>query len=543
MTRHAPILLSTLLASGAFAVAAPEVFTIKTLRAQMRYDVTEMTVAPGAEVKIVFENTDDMPHNIVFFQAGTDVIAACNKQMEKPEEALKRDWIPDDPRMWLHSKLLNPKDKQEITFKAPDKAGTYPYVCSFPGHAATMQGQLKVATTGPKLTDGKFQLYLGDWKQLPDFSKLTPHREGPLPDNLVEIKTDDYKNQFGVVYTGKLAAPKDAEYTFSATGDDGVRVLVDGKKVVEYDGIHPAGDIREGKIRLKEGQHDFRLEYFQGAGEALVFVAWRGADFTITPLSKWLPPDWKDSADKRRKKTDTNTGMPLTVEKEPIVYRNFIAGAGNRGIAVGYPGGASIAWSAESMNVSLVWRGAFMDAARHWRDRGGGHQPPLGFDVLRPTNELAVPFAIAESGKAEWVKVKRGERPADYQWLGYTLDAARYPTFSYKWRDVTVSDRCEVSGDAAFGTGSVTRTLKLSGNIPANAVFRVAGGGSIKVADGGFDIDGGKFGLDGREFENKYRVVVEGGQLMGSDLVVPAKAEIKVTYSWPHDHSQHQHAN
>lgn len=195
------------------------------------------------------------------------------------------------------------------------------------------------------------------------------------------------------------------------------------------------------------------------------------------------------------------------------------------------------------MNVSLIWRGAFMDAARHWRDRGGGYQPPLGFDVLRPTNELTVPLAIAEGGKAEWAKLKRGERPADYQWLGYTLDARRYPTFSYKWRDVTVSDRCEASGDAAFGTGMVTRTLRLAGNIPANAVLRIASGGSIKASEGGFDIDGGKFGMDGREFENKFRVVVDGAQLVGSDLVVPAKAEIKVTYSWPHDHSQHQHAN
>ena len=75
----------------------------------MRYDVTELTVTPGAEVKIIFENADDMPHNIVFFQPGTDVVEVCNKQMEKPEEALKRNWLPEDPRMWLHSKDAQPE--------------------------------------------------------------------------------------------------------------------------------------------------------------------------------------------------------------------------------------------------------------------------------------------------------------------------------------------------------------------------------------------------------------------------------------------------
>src|SRR3712207_1413307 len=60
---------------GTIASAAePQVFTIKTLPAQMRYDTAELTVTPGADVKIIFENTDDMPHNMVFFQPGTDVV-------------------------------------------------------------------------------------------------------------------------------------------------------------------------------------------------------------------------------------------------------------------------------------------------------------------------------------------------------------------------------------------------------------------------------------------------------------------------------------
>src|SRR5690349_11245668 len=101
MLRIPTLLLTTAFATTAVA-AEVETFTIKTLPAQMRYDVTELTVTQGATVKVVFENPDDMPHNLCFFQPGTDVVEVCNKQMEKPEEALKRNWLPEDPRLWLH---------------------------------------------------------------------------------------------------------------------------------------------------------------------------------------------------------------------------------------------------------------------------------------------------------------------------------------------------------------------------------------------------------------------------------------------------------
>src|SRR5437764_890899 len=77
MVRLSPLLLALLLAGPVWA-AEPEVLHIKTLPAQMRYDVTELIVQPGLEMKLVFENPDDMPHNIIFFQPGTDVIAVCN---------------------------------------------------------------------------------------------------------------------------------------------------------------------------------------------------------------------------------------------------------------------------------------------------------------------------------------------------------------------------------------------------------------------------------------------------------------------------------
>jgi azurin len=538
--RTIPALATALLASAAFA-ADDVTITIKTLKAQMKYDTTEFDVRPGQKVKVVLQNDDDMPHNLCFFQPGTDVVSAANKQMDKPEEALKRDWIPDDPRMWAHTKPVQPKASETISFTAPAKAGVYPFVCTFPGHAAIMQGKMTVGEPpkpGPTLTDLKFQLFLGSWKMLPDFSKLKAHREGEVKDNLVQIKVDDYKNEFGLVFTGKLDAPKDGMYFFQLASDDGGRILMDGKAVVEFDGIHPAGPVHEGKVKLTKGVHEFRLEYFQAAGQAELFAAWNGPGFTGTPLSKWVPAEFKAKA--KTKKKDETTGLPLVVAQEPVIYRNFIAGAGNRAIGVGFPGNASIAWSSETMNLALAWRGAFIDAARHWNGRGGGAQPPLGFDVFRPA-ELSPPFAVIATGAA-WPTVNGNGRAEGYTWRGYELDAKRQPVFHYEWQGVKVTESYEVIGDALAGAGQLVRTLKLDGKIPAGALFRVASAPKITPQGAGFLVEGGSFMAEIKT-DSKFIVSADGAKVDGKDITLAARPEIKVTYSWPAVHGAHAHAN
>lgn len=520
-------------------LAAPtpeQTVEIKTLTAQMRYDTPEFTVPPGTPVRVVFNNVDDLPHNIVFCQTGTDVLAMSMHQMEHPENAVKNDWVPEDPAIFAHSRLVNPHDQQEVRFTAPEKAGDYPFVCTFPGHALTMKGVMKVLTPGERLRDLKFKLYLGRWKNLPDFNSLTPHREGDIQDGLVQLKLDDYKNEFGLVFTGKLDAPKKGSYQFNLASDDGSRLFVDGKRIVDDDGIHPTSSIKSGKVNLQSGPHEIRVEYFQATGEAELYASWQGPGFDITPLSKWLHPNWKSGA--KPKKEESFSGMPLVVKDEALIYRNFIQGAGNRAIGVGYPGGFNIAWSAEHMNVALIWRGAFIDAARHWTGRGGGAQPPMGYDVFSPAS--GEPLAVLTTPEEAWPEYqahtvesiepetgrkdvgKLAFRAPDYQWKGYRLDAKRLPTFYYTWNGLRVEDRFDTQGDGKTKEGRLIRTVKLIGAIPPNTYLRVAIGGNIlRRADGVFDVD------------QKFIVQVDGALQSQKQILVPAKAEMKVIYGWP----------
>jgi hypothetical protein len=256
----------------------------------------------------------------------------------------------------------------------------------------------------------------------------------------------------------------------------------------------------------------------------------------MTPFSKWVPA----TVQTPKKKKEEAPSIPLVVTNEAVLYRNFITGSGGRPIAVGYPGGFNLSWSVDQLNVALLWRGAFMDAGKHWTDRGGGDQAPLGFDVVRPAGEVAAPFAILSAPTAPWPAPGKG-RADDFAWKGYELDAKRIPTFAYTWGTVKVTDRFEPAADAAT-SGKFERVLKLAGTIPANAFLRL-GTGTVTQTPTGFLVDAGKLDLKGRGYENQILISADGAQLAGGNLLVPARAEIRVSYTWPVNHAAHGHAH
>jgi azurin len=492
----------------------PNVITITTLRSQMRYDVDLIRVKPGQIVKIMLVNADDLPHNLVICSPDTDIVAMANAQMEQPELALQRDWLPDDDRILHHTKMLAPGESEVIEFKAPDELVDLPFVCTFPGHAPIMRGMLEVRSMGPTLQDLGFSLYLGKWDKLPDFIQLEPHRSGNIPDNTIAIELDDYKNDFGVVFTGIIEAPVEGEYEFLLSSDDGSKLFVNGSLVADHDGVHAVGEIKKGKIKLAKGTHQLRLEYFQAQGEIGLFAAWSGPTFSHTPLSRWVPDGWGDAP----RKQDDHTGIPLVADADPIIYRNFIEGAGNRPIGVGFPQGFNVAWSAESMDLVLVWRGAFIDAARHWRNRGGGHQPPLGYDLFATSNTSHPPLATLDAPDAAWPQGP--EAVAPLAWLGYLLDDARAPIFRYSWQDLEIRDSFQPEGNGQTIEGILHRTVEIAGTIPPNTWFKVLSSEDIKPLDDGFLIGGRLF------------LKADGAQLHGDHLRLLARPSIQLSYQW-----------
>ena len=75
-------------------------------------------------------------------------------------------------------------------------------------------------------------------------------------------------------WTGFVRAAEAGDYTFQTQADDGARLWIDGKPVIDDWSVHPAATDKA-TVHLAAGtQHAIRLEYFQGGGDAVVKLSW-----------------------------------------------------------------------------------------------------------------------------------------------------------------------------------------------------------------------------------------------------------------------------
>jgi len=118
---------------------------IRTIKEAMKYDLKEFTVKPGQTVEITFENPDAMAHNMVIVKPKMmSKVGQAGDKMMKDKKGLEKNYVPAMPEVLFSTPLVNPGQTYKLTFKAPETAGDYPYVCTFPGHWTLMNGVMKV---------------------------------------------------------------------------------------------------------------------------------------------------------------------------------------------------------------------------------------------------------------------------------------------------------------------------------------------------------------------------------------------------------------
>lgn len=72
------------------------------------------------------------------------------------------------------------------------------------------------------------------------------------------------KNKFAIIYTGNFEVKDSTEYQFGLKSDDGSRLWIDDKEVIDNDGIHQFNVPKTGNIVLSKGIHSIKVWYFQG---------------------------------------------------------------------------------------------------------------------------------------------------------------------------------------------------------------------------------------------------------------------------------------
>ena len=83
----------------------------------------------------------------------------------------------------------------------------------------------------------------------------------------------NYSDNVYIRWNGKIKAPRSGEYRFITRSDDGVRVWIDDKLIIDDWRRHGVEE-RRGKINLEKGYHKIKVEYFEAGGFASMTLMW-----------------------------------------------------------------------------------------------------------------------------------------------------------------------------------------------------------------------------------------------------------------------------
>lgn len=84
---------------------------------------------------------------------------------------------------------------------------------------------------------------------------------------------------FAIRYSGAFHLAEAGAYSFRLSSDDGSKLVIDGKLVIDNDGQHPPREM-SGRVELAAGDHTMTLEYFQGPRYQINLQLW------VTPPGK-----------------------------------------------------------------------------------------------------------------------------------------------------------------------------------------------------------------------------------------------------------------
>lgn len=116
----------------------------------IRYNLDRFSVRPGQMVRITLNHVGSLPaqamgHNVVVLNSGEDVFEfGADVGMNGGSAA--NDFVPEAlrDRVVAFTAMIGGGETATVEFQAPEAAGEHPFLCSFPGHFAQMNGVMVV---------------------------------------------------------------------------------------------------------------------------------------------------------------------------------------------------------------------------------------------------------------------------------------------------------------------------------------------------------------------------------------------------------------
>jgi alpha-L-fucosidase len=130
-----------------------------------------------------------------------------------------------------------------------------------------------------------YKYYEGDWDSIPVFLMSGVKSMGPVENfSFMDRKQEDH---FGYVYEGFILIPASDVYAFYTASDDGSKLYIDDRLVVNNDGLHGLTE-KEGVIALATGLHKLKVEYFEKTGSNELQVLWRRNNIKKEEISSYM---------------------------------------------------------------------------------------------------------------------------------------------------------------------------------------------------------------------------------------------------------------
>ncbi|MEU0227611.1 PA14 domain-containing protein [Streptomyces sp. NPDC006284] len=118
--------------------------------------------------------------------------------------------------------------------------------------------------------------------QTPNVDKLMPVIDWSSADDF------GLETRFVTHVLGNLHAAQAGSYAFRLTSDDGSRLWIDDRLVINHDGLHGPDAPKDATVDLTAGSHALRIEHFERDGGQQLTLAWKppGASaFSVVPNS------------------------------------------------------------------------------------------------------------------------------------------------------------------------------------------------------------------------------------------------------------------
>jgi len=363
------------------------------------------------------------------------------------------------------------------------------------------------------LNDLTYQYYEGTFRTPADLTPSALTRQGKTDE--MSVKLADNPNKMGLVFEGSLDLDEKSDYQFIAKKFGELTIELDGTLLIKSTDLF-AEDLAT--RTLDAGKHHLKITYIKNFGWAPtglgVFVGKRNTRPTALHSNTSLPA------------LPPTPLILVSPGSTPEIVRSFMYVNGKKKthvLSLGDQQGVHFSYDLNQAGLITCWRGAFLNVTDMWYERG---EPQVASPLGAPMKlENRCPLAIVIDTQSV-LPDSLDDKALRYE--GYTLDVRRYPTFHYRYDDVTFDDTLTPD----VGTRGLTRTLTV-GNFPQGKVLflRLAAGREIKATGKGwYVIDGQRYYLHASFGAKTEPVIRKSGTT--SELVLEWRATLPKTLQY-----------